>query len=330
MAIGNSNQYYYKGRGPFDVRATVSNLADLTNITTWEKYGNYVYNGMVVGVSYDTTITNRGVYVFNDPTVSGSFKAPDVTNIDNWHKLCELDELDSLVERISALEAYDHVTEADITAQVAALKSEIEKDYATKAYVDEAISNVEVDTSDLVSTSQFNTELAKKADKSTTLAGYGITDVYTKAEVDTAIVNAKLEGEEVDLSNYVTINQLTEVANELEEHVAATDGLTTKVTNIEDTVTSHTTSISNLNSTMTTVQTTLTNKVNTSQYNTEKANFATKSEVNAKNAKLVDSDEIDVSEDGTSLTIKPDSISLEKLNTTGFKLVLDGGTAASV
>lgn len=33
-------------------------------------------------------------------------------------------------------------------------------------------------------------ELAKKANKSTTLAGYGIGDAYTKTEVDDAIANA--------------------------------------------------------------------------------------------------------------------------------------------
>ncbi|MBR3782786.1 MAG: hypothetical protein IKL14_05385 [Alphaproteobacteria bacterium] len=43
-----------------------------------------------------------------------------------------------------------------------------------------------------------NTEIAKKADKATTLAGYGITDAYTKAEVDEtfetiANVNAKVK-----------------------------------------------------------------------------------------------------------------------------------------
>lgn len=33
-------------------------------------------------------------------------------------------------------------------------------------------------------------ELAKKADKATTLAGYGIGDAYTKTEVDAAISSA--------------------------------------------------------------------------------------------------------------------------------------------
>ena len=35
-----------------------------------------------------------------------------------------------------------------------------------------------------------DTEVGKKADKATTLAGYGITDAYTKAEVNTAVANA--------------------------------------------------------------------------------------------------------------------------------------------
>ncbi len=40
---------------------------------------------------------------------------------------------------------------------------------------------------DYTTTTDMNTELDKKADKATTLAGYGITDAYTKTEMDTKI-----------------------------------------------------------------------------------------------------------------------------------------------
>ena len=39
-----------------------------------------------------------------DPSVTSILKAPDVTNEENWHKLVELDELSSLVERLTSLE----------------------------------------------------------------------------------------------------------------------------------------------------------------------------------------------------------------------------------
>ena len=44
-----------------------------------------------------------------------------------------------------------------------------------------------INTKDIYTSDQVDTELAKKADKATTLAGYGITDAYTKTAVDTAL-----------------------------------------------------------------------------------------------------------------------------------------------
>jgi hypothetical protein len=45
--------------------------------------------------------------------------------------------------------------------------------------------------------------LADYAKKATTLAGYGITDAYTKSEVDSKVASAS-SGTAVDLSNYYT------------------------------------------------------------------------------------------------------------------------------
>lgn len=45
--------------------------------------------------------------------------------------------------------------------------------------------------------------LADYAKKATTLAGYGITDAYTKSEVDSKVAAAG-SGSSVDLSNYYT------------------------------------------------------------------------------------------------------------------------------
>lgn len=65
-----------------------------------------------------------------------------------------------------ALASLDKVSESDLDTALAALINS----HATKSYVDD--------------------ELAKKADAATTIAGYGITDAYTKGEADTAIKNA--------------------------------------------------------------------------------------------------------------------------------------------
>ena len=47
----------------------------------------------------------------------------------------------------------------------------------------------------------LSSALAEYAKKATTLAGYGITDAYTKAEVDSKVASAS-SGGSVDLSNY--------------------------------------------------------------------------------------------------------------------------------
>ena len=49
----------------------------------------------------------------------------------------------------------------------------------------------------------LSSALAEYAKKAATLAGYGITDAYTKAEVDSKVASA-VSGASVDLSNYYT------------------------------------------------------------------------------------------------------------------------------
>lgn len=58
-----------------------------------------------------------------------------------------------------------------VSTSVSNLETSVSNTYQTKADAETAASGVE-------------TELAKKADKATTLAGYGIDDAYTKAEAD--------------------------------------------------------------------------------------------------------------------------------------------------
>lgn len=88
-------------------------------------------------------------------------------------------------------------------------------------------------------TSDITTAISGKADSATTLAGYGITDAYTKTQVDTAIANALKGG-------YVVVNPLptasaetlgkiylvpmtdTEDSNVKEEYVTWLDGSTYK------------------------------------------------------------------------------------------------------
>ncbi len=69
------------------------------------------------------------------------------------------------------------------------------------------------------------TALAAKADKATTLAGYGITDAYTKAEVETKIAEAGVG--DIDLTSYAKTEDVnTALANKADK--TALDSLATK------------------------------------------------------------------------------------------------------
>ena len=58
------------------------------------------------------------------------------------------------------------------------------------------------DKSDTYTKSEVDTEIAKKADKATTLNSYGITDAYTKSEIDAELAK-KINEEDVDTAEEV-------------------------------------------------------------------------------------------------------------------------------
>ena len=62
------------------------------------------------------------------------------------------------------------------------------------------------DAHDAATVGQMNTAISGKADKATTLSGYGITNAYTKTEVDDLISQAG--GSSVDLSDYYTKSEV--------------------------------------------------------------------------------------------------------------------------
>lgn len=96
------------------------------------------------------------------------------------------------------------------------------------------------DLDDVIATQSYvSTAVSNKANKATTLSGYGITNAYTKTEVDTAISNA-LKGGYVVMANlptasadtlgkiYLVPMTDTEDSNVKEEYVTWLDGSTYK------------------------------------------------------------------------------------------------------
>jgi hypothetical protein len=62
---------------------------------------------VAVWLNKDDT-TKNGIYYLHDNLITSTFKAPDVTKEENWHKLVEIDDLTTKLtaidERLAALE----------------------------------------------------------------------------------------------------------------------------------------------------------------------------------------------------------------------------------
>ena len=55
-------------KAPLDARSVVSNLSDLITPSEWidDNSVGWLYNGMIVSVTADSSIENNGIYFLND------------------------------------------------------------------------------------------------------------------------------------------------------------------------------------------------------------------------------------------------------------------------
>ena len=113
-------------------------------------------------------------------------------------------------------------------------------------------------------------EVNGKANKSTTLAGYGITDAYTKTEVDGKI-NSK--------ANSSDVYTKSQTDSQIETKVAA---LVSQAPETLDTLDELAAALRDDPNFATTVSNQIGTKLNTSTYNADKATFATKTELSSK------------------------------------------------
>ena len=117
MAIEITSQYSYTGRGPLDAKSLVKTYAELLLETTWHTESGKLsaYNGMIVAVWLNTDDTSKnGVYFLHDANVKSTFKAPDVTNPDNWHRLGGIENLSGLAEQIASIQTALEDAQTDI------------------------------------------------------------------------------------------------------------------------------------------------------------------------------------------------------------------------
>ena len=117
-----SDQYKYKGQGPFDAKSLVKTYSDLTLQSTWLVDNKLVaYNGMLVSVGLNKTDPSKnGVYVLFDPSVTTALGKPDVTNENNWHKLAELTDFSDIVAKIAS---NTQAITAETAARIAAISA---------------------------------------------------------------------------------------------------------------------------------------------------------------------------------------------------------------
>lgn len=134
-----------------------------------------------------------------------------------------------LANKADKADVYSKTGADDKFATKDALNNKADKNYVDTAVagaVTTAGTNVEAKLADYAKTADVDTKLAGKADKATTLAGYGITDAYTKREVYTkGEVAAKL-------NTKANQTDLTQATDRITANEAAITGLTTKTTEI--------------------------------------------------------------------------------------------------
>ncbi len=139
---------------------------------------------------------------------------------------------------------------------------------ASQAYIkiDDAVSTAEralkdSDGNDINATYEKKTDavtsLAKKADKSTTLSGYGITDAYTKTEVDTKLDtkanSSYVSGQFGTISKSIATidNNISKNSNSIQELSRDTNtsisNITTRILTVENSVSANKAAINNIN-----------------------------------------------------------------------------------
>ena len=152
------------------------------------------------------------------------------------------------VSTIGEVVVFDSVTGKVIKGsgvQIASLNDTIAKthEHANKTVLDsydktqaELLSAAKSEAESLIGAyeTSVNEALSSKADKATTLAGYGITDAYTKTEVDTTIetitnnLNTKISGADADTKIATAKEEiLAEASESLEARIGSIPGDTT-------------------------------------------------------------------------------------------------------
>lgn len=192
---------------------------------------NAILKAKIEGIIYEIMLKTGAENIYVDATTTLSAKLSEIiADVGTKATTTELSE--GLSTRASSTHTH---AQSDVTGLVDAL-AERPTTTGMNAAISAAISDLingapeTYDTlkeiSDYIAAHQdvvdaLNSAIGQKADRATTLAGYGITDAMTATEINTAIQNAL---DNYDTSNDARVNALEiEVAKKSKIHFSATE-----------------------------------------------------------------------------------------------------------
>lgn len=104
---------------PLDARNAVESKADLTNPATWQNTSGavYLYEGLLVAVTNDSTVENNGIYKLVD--------ADNYTQEASWVRMLDTVDLDDVNEDITGLHSFIESEIADVEKNISAIQTGI-------------------------------------------------------------------------------------------------------------------------------------------------------------------------------------------------------------
>ena len=290
----------------------------------------------------DSTFATK-VSLTTEETARANADSTLQTNIDNEATNRKAADTQEAADRAAADKTLQSNIDTEATDRKNADKT-IQQAVDAKANAADVYSKTDADTKFATNeqlqkdVSATNLELTKKADKATTLAGYGITDAYTKTEVDTADANLqKSIDEEARKRKYSVTNlekadkQLqTNIDNEAAAREAEDTRLNSEIVKTNTSLNEAASNLSKLNDTvakgfedLSTEDKTLQTKINNEAADRKAADTALEEKVN-KNT-------IDISGMQSDSKVSEDGSYVKTTNTVGENLTaLDTGLQAEV
>lgn len=220
----------------------ISNLATkdelAAEVQTLSENINKVKTDVEGSLSNYTTFSDVEDITKNFVTQSDVNTSISNLNIDNYAKKSDLDNYATKEDLESISEGNYFVTRDELQADYLN-KTAIESTYASKVQLNDYALKSEIPSLDNVATKSdistiessiesLNADLNNKADKATTLEGYGITNTYTASQIDAKLAEVATNGK-IDLDGYATKEELNAVGSRIDNINADVSGYSSQI-----------------------------------------------------------------------------------------------------